>query len=207
MNLWYVLEWWKVGGRVYVNVLFCMTFFFFVLHANRLSNTNTKTPKEQDIAKMNAVQWQNPDSQYWRMWFCMSHVSTSYTVRLGCAADSDPRRWTSRVVWKPKPEWKLQAEQCICYSGFRKPCNRQKKVFSLQFNELQLVWGERQMVLFKLFVGFVCVSEAVLFDVYTLRYMFTLMNDFTVLDVLLLWRTGQGLRLDGQNACQEQVVF
>jgi hypothetical protein len=42
------------------------------------------------------------------------------------------------------------------------------------------------MVLFKLFVGFVCVSEAVLFDVYTLRYMFTLMNDFTVLDVLLL---------------------
>jgi len=42
------------------------------------------------------------------------------------------------------------------------------------------------MVLFKLFMGFACVSATVLFDVYTLHYMLTLPNDITVFYVLLL---------------------
>jgi len=106
----------RTGGRSVVLVVYVLTYVFvcgnFFVHANQITYSNTKTPQEKDIAKMNAVQWQNPDIQYWRMWFYMSHVSTSYTVRLGCAADCYPRWWTSRVLWKSKPECKPRAAHC-----------------------------------------------------------------------------------------------
>jgi hypothetical protein len=178
------------------------------VHASQITYANIKTPQEQDVAKMNAVEWQNPDTQYWRMWFYMSHVSTSYTVRLGCAADCDPRWWTSCVVRKSKLEWKPQAAHCNMSFWLQEAMlSAEESLFHLQFNELQIVWDERKIVIFKLFAGFACVSVTVLFDVYTLHYMWTLPIDFTLLDDLLFWRTGQELWLDGQNACQKQRVF
>jgi hypothetical protein len=116
----------------------------------------------------------------------MSHVSTSYTVRLGCAADVIHAG--EQVVWyeNQSQNGSHRLHGVICHSGFRKPCYRQKKVCPLYSSTNNSLCEMKGRGYFLNYLWGLCVYLTVLFDVYTLHYMLTLPNDFTLIDVLLL---------------------